>query len=53
VRPPKDSDNPAQCKTEYCQYDELHKDYGYTKKWVEFLSAELQDDEKYRIVLGK
>lgn len=53
VRPPKDSDNPAQCKTEYCQYDELHKDYGYTKKWVEFLIAELQDDEKYRIVLGK
>ncbi len=53
VRPPKDSNNPAQCKTEYCQYDDLHKDYGYTKKWVEFLIAELQDDEKYRTVLGK
>jgi hypothetical protein len=53
VRPTKGSTNPAQCKIEFCQYDDLHKDYAYTKKWVEFLIAELQDDEKYRTVLGK
>ena len=53
VRPSKGSSNPAQCKTEFCQYDELHEDYAYTKKWVEFLIAELQDNEKYRTILGK
>jgi hypothetical protein len=53
VRPPKDSNNPARCRVEYCQYDEVHKDYVYTDRWVEFLVAELQDDEKYRAILGK
>lgn len=53
ARPPKSSDNPAQCRVEYCQYDQVHKDYVYTDKWVEFLVAELQDDEKYRAIFGK
>ncbi len=25
------------CKTEYCQYDEPHKDYIYTEQWVDYL----------------
>jgi hypothetical protein len=25
------------CKTQYCQYDEAHKDYIYTGEWVDFL----------------
>jgi len=53
VRPSKGSGNPAQCKVDYCQYDEVHRDYVYTDKWVEFLVAELQDDEKCRTILGK
>lgn len=53
VRPSGGSNNPAQCRTEFCQYDEAHEDYVYTKKWVEFLIAELQDDEKFRTILGK
>lgn len=25
------------CETEYCQYDEPHKDYIYTEQWVDYL----------------
>ena len=53
VRPPSRSKKPAKCDTKYCQYDEVHKDYVYTKEWVEFLIKELSDDTKYDQVAGK
>jgi hypothetical protein len=28
---------PKNCKTQYCQYDEPHKDYIYTDAWIDFL----------------
>ncbi|OIR25490.1 DUF3644 domain-containing protein [Bathymodiolus thermophilus thioautotrophic gill symbiont] len=28
------------CNTKYCQYDEPHKDYIYTEKWVSYLIQE-------------
>ena len=37
----------AGCKTEFCHYDEPHKDYIYTKKWVDFLVEKLKDDQEY------
>ena len=30
-------DSKVTCSTEYCQYDEPHKDFIYTEKWVDFL----------------
>ncbi len=51
VRPPADSSTPAHCVTEFCQYDEAHKDYVYTEKWVEFLIEQLKDDEKCHQIL--
>lgn len=38
---------PDGCKTEYCQYDEPHKDYVYTQAWIDFLVKKLSDDEEY------
>lgn len=46
VRPSKNSPSPAHCNTEYCQYDEPHRDYLYTEAWVDFLIAELSDTKK-------
>lgn len=36
------------CNTDYCQYDEPHKDYIYTQAWVDFLSEKLSDEEEYK-----
>ncbi|MCD6119434.1 ATP-binding protein [bacterium] len=52
VRPPTISPNPADCRTEFCQYDEPHGDYLYTEKWVEFLIEKLKDDEEYEKVVA-
>ncbi len=43
VRPPTQCKNPRDCKVEFCQYDEPHKDYIYTDNWVAMLiEKELQ-----------
>lgn len=46
VRPRGGSREPHRTNTKFCQYDALHKDYVYTKEWIDFLSAELQDETK-------
>lgn len=40
------------CKTEYCQFDELHGDYSYTKEWVEFLVENLSDILIYETIIN-
>lgn len=47
VRPPGSSPNPADCNTEYCQFDVPHRDYVYTEEWVDFLAEQLADDVTY------
>lgn len=47
VRPNNNSATPANTKSEYCIYNSLSKNYGYTQKWVDFLIAEMRDEEKY------
>ena len=42
VRPATNSDDPRNCNTKYCQYDEPHKDYIYTDAWKELLNKELK-----------
>lgn len=51
VRPDSKSKTPKECKTEYCQYDEAHKDYIYTDKWIELLLKE--SDPKHFEILEK
>lgn len=48
----KPGNNAQDCKTDYCQYDEAHKDYVYTQKWVDFLVKELSDEDKYNRIIS-
>jgi len=47
VRPPKGSKNPEETQWKYCVYDKMHKDYGYTQEWVDFLSEKLKDSTEF------
>ena len=35
-------------KPEYCIFDKAHSDYVYSQAWVDFLSTELKDEDKYK-----
>ena len=37
VRPPGSAPNADETNTEYCHYDEVHKDYIYQESWVDFI----------------
>jgi hypothetical protein len=50
VRPSKGSGTPHRTDDRYCLYDEPHDDYLYTDAWVEKLSRELRNPEKYRSI---
>lgn len=45
VRPPKGDRNPEITDNRYCVYDNAHKDYLYTKAWVEKLREDLSKEE--------
>jgi hypothetical protein len=47
ARPLSGDPNPHATKPEYCVYDPLHKDYGYTNAWVDFLVEKVNDDAQY------
>lgn len=47
VRPRKGSAKPENTKREYCIYHAAHEDYTYSDQWVEFLSSEVNDAEKF------
>ena len=53
VRPETDSDQPQQTDPHYCVYDNPHKDYLYTKAWVETLIGELSDAMRFEEIIGK
>ncbi len=52
VRPAGNSSSPEVTKTDYCLYDVLHGDYGYTQAWVDFLCDKLSDAAVYRAITG-
>ena len=43
-------EDPRGCRVEYCQFDDAHRDYVYTQKWVDFLIEKLANEEEYRRV---
>ena len=47
VRPPKGSKSPEATQWKYCVYDKMHKDYGYTQEWVDFLIDKLKDPREF------
>ena len=53
VRPVRKSSKPELTMSKYCVYDSAHKDYVYTKAWVDKLICELSNPEKYRQITGR
>lgn len=51
VRPKSGSTSPKDTNPKYCLYDNKDNNYGYTKEWIDFLTSELQDEEKYSQIL--
>jgi hypothetical protein len=50
VRPPSGAARPEHTKARYCIYDSAHNDYVYTDAWVEKLSSELNDVQKFDLI---
>lgn len=48
LRPAQGAANPEKTRQEYCVYDQPHRDYLYTRAWVELLVRDLSDPERYR-----
>ena len=53
VRPETDSDQPQHTNSSYCVYDNAHKDYLYTKAWINKLISKLSDPTKFETIMGK
>ena len=53
VRPPRGDAHPERTTEQYCVFDELHKDYGYTPAYVNKLIRELGDADRWRTLLGR
>jgi hypothetical protein len=53
ARPSRGAADPKACDTRYCQYDELHQDYGYRPEWVDFLVLKLSDKATYNMIIQK
>lgn len=51
IRPKKTDPHPHKTNVEMCHYDDAHKDYVFTEKWVTFLIAEMKKPEQYQKLL--
>jgi Protein of unknown function (DUF3644) len=51
VRPKKSEADPRKTNTQYCQYDDAHKDYIYTQEWLEFLKKEMHKPGQYEEIM--
>jgi hypothetical protein len=47
VRPRKGAAQPENTKRDYCVYHAAHNDYTYSDQWVEYLVAEVSDNQKF------
>ena len=52
VRPSKGDPHPERTRSEHCVYDKVHKDYLYTRAWVEKLVQDLSDTQEFQRILG-
>ena len=53
VRPPTGADNPEQCQTDYCVYDEAHNDYLYTEAWVRRCLDVCNSADRFEEITGR
>lgn len=43
-------ERPESCKTNFCQFDQVHRDYVYTQEWIDFLVTKLSEEDEYEKV---
>ena len=48
VRPQNGSTHPERTVADYCTYDSMNKNYGFTQKWVDFLIEKMKDEIEYQ-----
>lgn len=48
-----EGNDPKNCNTKYCQFDDAHKDFVYTQDWIDFLVNKLKDKKEYLKVFSK
>lgn len=53
IKPPLGDKNPERTRTEFCIYDSLNKNYGYTQAYIDHLVAKLQTDKGFQEVTGR
>lgn len=53
ARPPNGSPNPSACRPEFCVYDEPHRDYTYTRKFVEHLIKKCSTAQGFEELTGR
>ena len=53
IRPTGRAPDPSACNPQFCVYDDLHKDYGYTPQWVDFLGERLADLALYANIITR
>ena len=51
VRPHAKAPNPAITKPEFCVYDKLNKNYGYTAAWIDLLVESVGNDEQFLAIM--
>jgi hypothetical protein len=52
VRPENGAKHPERTDEKYCSYDSMHRDYGYTKAFVNKLVKELKSETGWRNLIG-
>jgi hypothetical protein len=53
VRPSAGDLNPERCRSEYCVYDEPHKDYLYTEAWIQKCIEALSNVDRFHEITGR
>lgn len=48
VRPDNGAEHPEHTKAEFCVYDYMNCNYGYTQKWVDYLIDKMKDEKEYQ-----
>ena len=53
IRPLPGAPNPERTQSQYCVYDRVNRDYLYRTAWIERLSQDLQNENRYVEVVGR
>ncbi|NMC60055.1 MAG: DUF3644 domain-containing protein [Candidatus Methanofastidiosa archaeon] len=53
VRPPNSGKNRKKTRKEFCVYDQIHDDYLYTQKWIDFLIKKLKAEKEFLRIFPK